>query len=144
MAFTPFVETDRPTMANFNEKFQECIQAAIDGGIQIESGRYMGTGKYGANNPNILTFNFVPYFVAVLGNNNSLAGVTRQVIMVRSANRAHTIASGYSQSYGHSADIVVNWNENSVEWYSTSNAVYQQNYSNHYNYYIAIGKGESA
>ena len=65
MAFTPFVETDQPTMANFNEKFQECIQSALDLGVQIETGSYVGTGSNGANSPNSLTFGFVPDFVII-------------------------------------------------------------------------------
>lgn len=34
---------------------------------QIETGSYVGTGKYGSSNPTSLTFNFVPKLVIIYG-----------------------------------------------------------------------------
>lgn len=56
MAFTPFVETDQPTMANFNEKFQELFKELFSSVAQTEYGMYIGTGTYGRDAPNSYTF----------------------------------------------------------------------------------------
>lgn len=63
MAFTPFVDTDQPTMAEFNEKFQECIAEAFSHDVQIETGSYVGTGT------NSITINFSnpPKIVFIFG-----------------------------------------------------------------------------
>lgn len=49
MAFVPFEKTDQPTMANFNEKFQQAIADAVnqaDGkAVKIKTGSYVGTGS---------------------------------------------------------------------------------------------------
>lgn len=59
MAFTPFVETDRPSMANFNQKFLDAIQQATDDAVgeapKIATGSYAGTG---AAHTISLTFDF--------------------------------------------------------------------------------------
>lgn len=57
MGFTPFIETDQPTMAAFNEKFQEAISEAISAGVKIETGSYVGTGTSGKNNANTIALN---------------------------------------------------------------------------------------
>lgn len=64
MAFTPFVDTDLPSMANFNQKFLDAIQQAADDAVdeapKIATGSYMGTGTFGEDNPNTLMFEFEP------------------------------------------------------------------------------------
>lgn len=67
MAFTPFVETDQPTMASFNEKFQQAIQDATAQGLKIEVVTYIGTGTYGQDNPTSISFSFVPKMVIIIG-----------------------------------------------------------------------------
>ena len=41
------------------------LQSAISSGAKIETGSYVGTGKYGQNNKNGLTFGFVPKLVFI-------------------------------------------------------------------------------
>lgn len=71
MAFIPFVETDKPTMANFNEKFQSAINeaktSALASGVKIQAGSYQGTGDNGKSNPNSITCDFVPIVVLIMG-----------------------------------------------------------------------------
>lgn len=67
MAFTPFVETDQPTMAEFNEKFQECIGAAVDLSGKIEAFSYVGTGTWGPSYPNTITCSFAPILIMLIG-----------------------------------------------------------------------------
>lgn len=63
MAFVPFVETDQPTMAAFNEKFQQNYEAAVSACAKIESGTYVGSG----DGTKSLTFGFVPKLVVIYG-----------------------------------------------------------------------------
>lgn len=44
MAFTPFIESDQPTMAAFNEKFREIIAEAVGQSAKIQTGSFVGTG----------------------------------------------------------------------------------------------------
>lgn len=43
--------------------------ASAMGAAKIQTGSYVGTGTYGASNPNSLTFNFVPKFVYIIKRN---------------------------------------------------------------------------
>lgn len=61
MAFTPFTETDRPTMANFNSKFLEILSEDI----KMETGSYTGTGTSGESNPTQITFQNRPDFLLI-------------------------------------------------------------------------------
>ena len=67
MNVAPFQSTDEFTMAGFNGKISDInsgvdneIASALSGFARIETGSYVGTGTYGASNPNTLTFGFVP------------------------------------------------------------------------------------
>lgn len=141
MAFTPFVESDQPTMANFNEKFQECIQEAIEGGTEIFTGSYVGTGTYGADNPNTLTFPFTPKAWSVyaywLGeSSNWLLGTELQGRYLIPWVEGKTF---FSSGGGRPVTM-----QNKIaSWYG-QNAGEQLNDSGMTFYYIAIGKGESA
>lgn len=64
MAFVPFTKDDQPTMAAFNEKFQQIFDLA-DSKTEVELLTYMGTGTYGLDNPNSLSFKRRPSFVAI-------------------------------------------------------------------------------
>lgn len=65
MAFVPFVESDQPTMAAFNEKFQQNFDAAVNACAKIAAGSYVGTGKAGISNPNRVTVGFRPKLLIV-------------------------------------------------------------------------------
>lgn len=71
MAFVPFVESDQPTMAAFNEKFQQILDVTLGADVKIETGSYVGNGAYGASNAKSLTFSFVPELLFV-GRHNSI------------------------------------------------------------------------
>lgn len=59
MAFVPFVETDQPTMAAFNEKFQSLLGE----GVQIEKTSRTGKGTYGSSHPSFARFTIIPDIV---------------------------------------------------------------------------------
>lgn len=88
---------------------------------KIETGSYVGTGKYGKNNKNMLTFGFVPKLFVI-------DGADRVVVL-----------SGIA-SYGASAltSISLIWKGTTVSWYA-SQASYQFNTSGYTYNYLAIG-----
>ena len=97
---------------------------------QIYMGSYVGTGTYGQSNPNTLTFPFEPKVILVQEQNTSLM---YSFYAVKGTQRTTT---NYLNSLG---DIMLNWDENSVSWYSKNTVDVQLNHSG-YNYnYIAIG-----
>ena len=106
-------------------------------GVQIATGSYVGTDKYGVSNPNTLTFDFVPRIVIVTQNgNNSLA-----------PSGVGTWDGGFMWTYGairvkcggnSNYELVTALNGTTFTWYSANNAYTQQNSTYTYNY-IAIG-----
>ena len=146
MAFTPFTENDAPTMAAFNEKFEQidaAVADAIANGTKIKIGSYKGAGTAGSANPNSLSFDFEPKLVIVVygdATNNSEHDYY-QLIMVRGAAKAQ-----YRMSEGMSFSNVPNtltWGERSVSWAFTNSgssyAAWQFNASGKQYNYIAFG-----
>lgn len=132
MAFVPFVESDQPTMAAFNEKFQQNYEAAVDACAKIEEGTYTGTGG-----SNTLTFGFVPKIVFITsdlaGNLTNANGVKYPVAFFAiNGNSKMIVVKGdtsYAPSYG-TCSFAGNTFSTS-EYYAISNtAVYR---------YVAIG-----
>lgn len=113
MAFTPFVETDQPTMAAFNEKFQEAINAAIELGLTVEVGTYVGTGTCGVNNKNSLTFFGVPKLLIVSYIVNQSTPNGGNIIWFSGIN--YTIPCNKDTS----TSIVVEANNNVLNWWAT-------------------------
>lgn len=104
------------------------ITDANSDGVKIETGSYVGTGTYGADNPNTLTFEFEPKIVMV--NNNGQYGV----IAIRDSGGALCAANTVQQT--------VSWSEKTVSWYCSgtqTNANNQMNQSNGIYKYVAIG-----
>lgn len=97
---------------------------------KIETGSYVGTGTYGVDNPNTLTFGFAPKFVIVYTNGVSTGN---QVILFNPA----ITAIGFNQNSGWGLSL--SWNENSVSWYHEEYASQQFNASETTYYYYAIG-----
>lgn len=145
MAFVPFVESDQPTMANFNEKFQQAIAA----GTQFAHGSYTGSGTYGASNPTKLTFPFKPYAVIV--------AVATQVVDTTASGatvKSYSVAGGFPWIRGMDVGLVsrgfntsgfnsvsscnLTWGDDFISFYSSS-ASSQFNYSGATYYYMAIG-----
>ena len=126
MAFVPFTKEDQPTMAAFNEKFQQAIDQAIVGGVKIEVGSYVGTGTKGSANPNSLTFGFEPKGLIL----STLTNADYVTIAYRGQTTVNTKSS--SNAY-------FTWAGNVVSWYNDTNTDYQLNTSGITYNYIAIG-----
>lgn len=149
MAFTPFTESDQPTMANFNEKFQqaiaeakaEALTAALAEDVHIATGSYTGTGTYGETNPTILTFDFPPKQVIIIGS-FYLNGTTGKgaLILIPGANKGIVISFDITNmdnvTFGEHGVSWSNSTSQSSGYYLGANQFNQinQNYD-----YVAIG-----
>lgn len=121
--------------------------------LSIEIGSYIGTGTYGSNNKNILTFKFVPKFAVVyLIGNYSGSEISSKIgayaiffhdaptALVSISDSADNSNNGYLQN------LWCEWNGNQLSWYSNKDASKQLNWKNTSNNkyfgkygYIAIG-----
>ena len=111
---------------------------------RIATGSYVGTGTYGEENPNTLTFDFEPKVVFIFG-------YARTTNNGGENSRLTALVNPYG-SYAHAFDEmhtgVVSWNDKTVSWYSinTGSSQYEKytswqqlNKTDATYYYIAIG-----
>ena len=109
---------------------------------KVATGTYVGTGKAGSANPNVLTFGFAPKLLFVYCP-TSIAGEYYEATFLHGCPDA--LVKGFRASSNTSyegAKVNVTWSSNSVSWYyanSTDNNVAQLNYQNATYYYVAIG-----
>ena len=101
---------------------------------QIATGSYVGTGTYGKNNPNSLTFEFEPklLFVAIKGGGDYGFYVYGQT---------NFLTFAFSQETPTAGKCIVDISGNTFTWYVTTwnnDAHGQLNYTTEYNYW-AIG-----
>ena len=131
------------------------VQALIDSGAvsaggQIEVGSYVGTGTYGSNNPNSLTFDFEPKFVVVTPEGTKNADspfLAPPLFAIRNGNAVRPTPRQYAGSGSINAWLVLPaiWDGNTVSWYttasysSTTQDKTQLNGSDETYYYMAIG-----
>ena len=99
----------------------------------IETGSYVGTGTYGASNPNTLTFGFIPKLVIIKP--NSIADKHHFEVI---QGQTKTFSYQDNTSYGK---VVISWDGNSISWYCTSGdgSEGQMNKAEYTYYYFAIG-----
>ena len=148
MAFVPFTKDEQPTMAAFNEKFEQAIQQALADGVKIEVGSYVGTGTYGSSNPcsiaasgEIIAIIFLGYVTTANnyfwteGWNNNYA----------SAMLPETLATDYTRYRGFASDIDYSYGKKSSDgktffWYNTGDAGKQFNESDYIYYFLVVHK----
>ena len=109
------------------------VQSSTDSKARIQTGSYVGTGTYGANNPCSLTFNFIPKVFILSNNYNDIVALYNQT---HADNDYFTVAGNI--------DIYLTWNNNQVSWYTkeqnADNAPYcQANKSGETYRYCIIG-----
>lgn len=131
-------ESAYPEAGEENGYYYQYLGIPFDNAItapKIATGSYVGTGTYGASNPNTLTFDFEPkiVFLARDGSEEILGNYAGH-ITVFPWTAYLTFRSGSS---GYRCTI--NWNGNTISWYSTSDATSQGNVSGTTYYYLAIG-----
>lgn len=91
----PFLRTD------FNEDLQK-IDNGLHEKLSESTGSYVGTGKFGPANKNVLEFEVSPQIVLVLGMGD-------MAVFFRDNPESATLGS-------HSAPLTVQWSSNSIEW----------------------------
>lgn len=151
--------SDSVVMADFNADNQKVdaalatLNSRIDTAVaqltatipHVQTGTYVGTGTSGEDNPNTLTFDFKPLYIAIVTEDGwpsrDLSGTPRIFIRPWKFTSNYTI-SGSSDS---SIYTFVTWLDNGVSWYSQyGNGTpyppsFQFNESGVTYYYIAIG-----
>ena len=135
MAFTPFTESDQPTMAAFNQKFKEAIQDGIDGGLQMVEGSYTGTGRYGEGNKNSLSFPKPPKLFII----GDAAGRLGFIL------GAYLVGTPFFINQNGPNVVEAEWTNggNTISWYSRASAEAQCNMSSQYSYKALIPGGGS-
>ena len=137
--------TDRILVEEFNDnwdKIDTAIKGSEDkaaaalaavascGNCKIVYGTYTGTGKYGRENPNKLTFDGNPLFVIIKGSIGSAPTLGIQAMR------------GWSTAYTGSADSStvchLTWGEHSLSWYNSQSSSDQFNTSDSVYPYIAL------
>lgn len=102
---------------------------------KIETGSYVGTGAYGANNPNTLTFGFKPKMVFMTdGRDNFDERYTMFFPWIESL-KTINIFKVSQNDYQLNTTI----SGNTISWFTTSNASFQWNEANRKYCYLAIG-----
>ena len=105
------------------------------GMARIESGSYVGKGSCGVNNPNSLSFSFVPKIVFICNGSKT----EPLVVMINGA----SLAMDLHADAWEGAAIHLNWEEKTLSWYVNASAdyaeTYQFNYKNTTYLYVAIG-----
>ena len=99
------------------------------GAPKVEVGSYVGTGTYGASNPNSLTFGFVPLLVIIIDPYSYYVTFT----LVKDCEQASV-----SNARSSGGQTTVSWTFNSVEWYGQS-SINQLNNNGYIYRYFAIG-----
>lgn len=100
---------------------------------KIETGSYVGTGTYGASNPNTLTFGFIPKLV-IIKPNSTTDKYHFEVIQ----GQTKTFSYQDNTNYGK---VEISWDGSSISWYCTSDdgSEGQLNKAEYTYYYFAIG-----
>ena len=124
-----WAKSDRIMMDDFNAdnaKIDAALAAA--GNCHIVTGSYVGTGTWGSDHPNTLTFGFSPKVVIIMGQK----AYSNAITLIAPAQTAYLSMDSRS--------VQVTWNETGVSWYQTNNgADYQLNTQNVIYNYIALG-----
>lgn len=109
---------------------------SVVNGVKIETGSYAGTGTYGASNPNILTFGFMPKLFGVIEAVNKTGGRTiLPNIILFGANRSANMF--YTSTNSTMANMT--FSGTTVSWYTTDSYASQLNGTDFTYNYFAIG-----
>ena len=104
-------------------------------GVKIETGSYVGTGTYGASNPNTLTFGFTPKMVFMTDGANSFDDRYTLFFPWLESITALNINRLNQDGYALSTTI----SGNTISWFNGHSADFQWNTANHKYCYLAIG-----
>ena len=138
--------TDRVKMEDFNADNQRveaaltsqsamlaehAAQLAKRGNCRIVWGSYTGSGTFGADNPNTLSFEAKPLLLAIMPSTNS-GSSAHGFLAVRGSTFTYT-----HPEYFNSINQVT-WTNRGAAWYCAANADYQFNSGGMVFYYVAL------
>ena len=113
-------KTDRIQMKDFNDMtatLDAALKANADAMPKIVTGSYVGTGSYGASNPNTLTFDFAPKLVII-------CGYEYYAILFRGCSFGAGVRTDVSSEHSILEAI---WSDSGISWYCkkvcTSNTI---------------------
>lgn len=134
--FSKWEKHDRVLMDDFNGTLDD-IDAALketsDAIPKIVCGSYTGNGKYGAGNPNSLSFPFTPKLV-LISSCQSLPNSRQNLV-----GWFYGYNSGACDNDSNARTVKLSWTTGALQWYSTESAYDQLNQSNNTYQYCAIG-----
>lgn len=117
--------------------------------VRIATGSYKGTGKYGIDNPNTLTFNFVPKIVMLTGQQNipygtpgtytSMPYVDCEVIERTTVGMFSWCGFELGEGYRSECYAAFDRGTKTLRWASSDSAGKQYNNISYKYYYIALG-----
>ena len=117
-----YSETQLPDSERYFYGLAEVIDSPVFG--QVQRSFYTGTGTYGRDNPNTITFTGKPQLIFIqLGNYNS---------------QFLNPAGAWAMSGNDKQDLSVTWGDNQVSWYSSDGAAMQGNEENYTYDFIVI------
>ena len=160
MNVTPFVGTDNFNMETFNNMISQInggvnseisdVLAQLGTKAKIQTGSYVGTGTYGADNPCSLTFDTLPkliwFYAQKSGSSSSLsfyfisANSSANPYLIPGEDFSVNLYSGASGGFRNS-QVYQKVEGNTVFWWTTNTsagATWQGNISNNTYYYIAF------
>lgn len=128
---------DSVVMADFNAdnlKLEEALNTITASIPHIQIGTYTGTGEYGAEHPNVLTFDFEPKLLVVRTYDMPMWDLTAGDLMI------WVKGSGEDTIDNRNTTRHITLNGNTLSWYvagTYASAVWQLNAGKYY--YVAIG-----
>lgn len=127
MNVMPFVGTDNFNMETFNNMISQInngvnseiseVLAQLGTKAKIQTGSYVGTGTYGADNPCSLTFDFVPLFLMICRKDlGSSSSVSSQYQMFYCYGMTSQLNQYYLGDSTTGKKIVITASGNTVSW----------------------------
>lgn len=111
--------------------------------VRIETGSYVGTGTYGADNPNSLTFWFAPKAIIIIPSSNDGHSYNEHlgifVYGVKYPPMSFDGGGGGASALLSSVNTVTGWGSNTITWYNIEYSDRQLNDSDYIYFYFAIG-----
>ena len=98
-------------------------------GTQIATGSYVGTGTYGEDNPNSLTFEFEPKILVI----SSITGDAGIALI------SGSVGSTWTSRHNGLYLLVASTNGKTIKWYSSGDSAVQMNVSSRNYRYTALG-----
>ena len=115
-------------------------QDTADSKCLVETGSYVGTGTYGSDNKNSLTFDKPPKMLIIASPANTSYGDTRSYNLLLYISGFNGLApSRFTNKTDGFYMVTISGSGNTVSWYSDESSLYQLNVSGAtYDYIVAI------